>query len=147
MDATATATAVPANGWLVDLSEAELKSLIGATVEVACNLRLDTGLLVKVADRAVHLYVLGSEEPRIYPISATRFTRLDVPVRPKLAQCLEEEFRWAEHKASLRDPESSTAASHDYDHALGGHEENIVGFYEGLLKETLHELLAPVTAG
>lgn len=144
MDTTAT---VPTNGWLVDLSEAELNSLVGATVEVACNLRLDTGLLVKVADRAVHLYVLGRDEPRIYPISATRFTRIDVPVRPKLAQCLVEEFRWAEQAASLRDPESSTAASFDYDRALGGHEQNIVGFYDSLLKETLHELLAPVTAG
>lgn len=135
---------LPTDGWLVDLTPKQRQDLRGATLTVISGARENTGLVIDVAEKAVHLWEPDRADVLIYPVSSTLFRRdVTKPLMPGIARSLAEEAAWDAKAASLRDPESGTAASYDYDVAQSGHHDNQLGFYEDLLKEAVRLLFAP----
>ncbi|WP_369042305.1 hypothetical protein [Streptomyces sp. Midd1] len=135
---------LPTSGWLVDLTPEQRQGLLGATLTVTSGARGNTGLVIKVADEALHLFRPDTEVPFFYPVSSTHFNRdPGKRLRPALARCLAAEVAFEARIAAMADPESSGTARFDYDKALSAQEEDRLGFYGDLLKEAAHELFAP----
>ncbi|MGW1180223.1 hypothetical protein [Streptomyces drozdowiczii] len=124
------------SGWLNDLTEEELESLVGATLSVFCNLRSNTGLLVKVENGAVHLFRPDQVEFLSYPVNATRFERTPgTPLRPALASALVYERRWTSSAASLEGDDGQITDQERWDHERGDYEYGMPDVFETLLLE------------
>ena len=137
-----TTTAVNRHGWLIDLTREELESLLGTTLNVSSGARSNTGLVIKVAEKAIHLYRPDGGVPLIYAISSTRFNHVPgKPRRPALARCLAHELEW-DQKAEANGWDNDLTPTDGYDRARGGYEQNLVGFYPDLLKEAAKELFS-----
>ncbi|MFF1693059.1 hypothetical protein ACFVXC_05455 [Streptomyces sp. NPDC058257] len=143
-----TTDAVPEGGWLTDLDDKELKSLVGATLSVFCNLRSNTGLLVKVEDGTAYLFRPDQGEFLEYPVSATRFERTPgTPMRPALAAALVYEREWCAFAASLEDAEGQITDQGKWDHGRGDYEYGMPDRFESLLMELTTQLFpSPETA-
>lgn len=128
--------ALTEGGWLIDLTEEELKSLVGATLSVFCNLRSNTGLLVKVEDGVAYLFRPDQVEFLAYPVNATRFERTPgTPMRPALASALVYERQWTAFAASLEDDDGQITDQEKWDHGRGDYEYGMPDVFETLLLE------------
>lgn len=132
---------MPDGGWLVDLDKDELKSLVGATLNVFCGARSNTGLVTKIEDGIAYLYRPDQAEPLQYAVNGTKFERTPgTPMRPALARALDYKREWTELSDSMADGAGNIAAQQEWDHARGDYEYGMPDVFESLLTELTNQL-------
>ena len=132
---TETPTA-PRCGWLVDLDDKQLQSLVGAMVTVISGARAATGLLTDIEGGTARIFNERHSRPLEFRVSSTNYERVPgSPMRPALAAALVYQRAWDEQYEVLTDGNGNARNIYDYDSARGTWEGGLPEVYEALMTE------------
>ena len=126
----------PTRGWLVDLTESQRQSLVGAHVDISCNARATNGLVMDIVDGIVRIFRDDRPEPLEFAVAGSNYVRVPgTPMRPALAHALVYQRTWEARRDALTDDDGEALNQHDYDTALGNYEEGLRDVYDALIRE------------
>lgn len=134
----------PSRGWMADLTETQLRDLVGAMVHVFWNFKATTGLLLRIEDGNAYLFRDDTPEPIVYLVAGTRYKRVPgTPMRPALAAALNYQRQWDEERATLTNDNGDALNILDYDKAKGAWEQGLDDVYGPLVQEASELLFTP----